>query len=75
MHIDPLERKWIYVSLGMVGLFVASIILTALTEGVRPPSNVETVDSASLHLGDEFAEDKLGVRQEPDGSLRGLQAA
>jgi cytochrome c oxidase subunit 2 len=70
MHINPLERKWVYVSLGMVGLFVASILLTAITKGVHPPSNVETVDSASLHLGDEFAEDKLGVRQQADGSLR-----
>jgi cytochrome c oxidase subunit II len=69
MHIDPLERKWLNVSLAMVGLFVGSILLTAITKGIHPPSHVETIDSASLHLSDEFAEDKIGVREGADGSL------
>jgi cytochrome c oxidase subunit 2 len=31
---------------------------------------METVDSARLHLSEEFAEDKLGVATLPDGSVR-----
>ncbi|MFO1417490.1 MAG: cytochrome c oxidase subunit II [Methylotetracoccus sp.] len=69
MHIDPLERKWLNVAVGMVGVFVGAILLTAITKGIHPPSHVETIDSASLHLSGEFAEDKLGVREEKDGSL------
>jgi len=70
MHINPLEQKWLYVSLAMIAIFLGSIFLTAITKGVHPPSHIETIDSASLHLSGEFAEDKLGVRQQPDGSLR-----
>lgn len=70
MQINPLERKWLYVSLGMIGIFLASILLTAITKGVHPPSHIETIDSARLHLSEEFGEDKLGVHQRSDGSLQ-----
>lgn len=60
-QIDNLEKKWIYVATGMVGLFVAAMTVTAVVLNVNPPSHVETIDSASLHLGEDFAEDKLGV--------------
>ncbi|MDD5034058.1 MAG: cupredoxin domain-containing protein [Methylococcaceae bacterium] len=71
LQVDKLERKWLRVALGMVVLFVGSILLTAIVSGVHPPSHVETIDSASLHLGGEFAEDKLGVQAEAlaDGTL------
>jgi len=70
MHIDHLEKKWIYVVLGGIGVMVAAIIYTALAGHIDPPGSMETVDSARLHLSDEFAEDKLGVATAPDGSLR-----
>lgn len=69
MHINPLEQKWLYVSFGMVAIFLGSILLTAITKGVHPPSHIETIDSASLHLTEEFAEDNLGVHQLADGRL------
>jgi len=69
MHIDPLERKWVYVSLGMAGLFVGVILITALFNDINAPSNVETINSATLHLSKEFAEDNLGVEVKPDGKL------
>lgn len=72
MHIDTLEKKWLYVALGMVGLFVAAIFYTAVVRGIHPPSHVETIDSASLHQSQEFAEDKLGVQPDllADGSVQ-----
>jgi len=70
MHIDPLEKKWLYVVFGMVGLFLGAIFLSALISGIHPPSNVETIDSARLHLSKEFAEDNLGVKIQPDGTIR-----
>lgn len=70
MHINPLERKWLYISLAMVALFLGAIFYTALEHNIHPPSHIETVDSAKLHLGGEFAEDKLGVARQADGSVR-----
>ncbi len=70
IHIDPLERKWLYVALGLVGLFILAILGTALFKGVSPPGEMETIDSARLHLSEEFAEDKLGVATLSDGTVR-----
>ncbi len=70
-HIDNLERKWLYIATSMVALFVVAIMFTAVAHNVHPPGHVETVDSASLHLGGEFAEVKLGVQPEElaDGAI------
>ncbi|MDD2659290.1 MAG: cupredoxin domain-containing protein [Methylococcales bacterium] len=62
IHIDQLERKWITISMVVIGLFVGIITIDAFFHGVNPPSKVETIDSASLHLSKEFAEDNLGVQ-------------
>jgi len=71
-QIDNLEKKWLYIATGMVGLFVAAMTVTAVVLNVNPPSHVETIDSASLHLGQDFAEDKLGVQPAPlpDGTIQ-----
>jgi len=69
MHIDKLEKKWATISLLIAGLFVSVILGSAFFHGTHAPSNVETIDSAKLHLSEEFAEDKLGATQNPDGSL------
>lgn len=69
MHIDQLERRWAGIALGIAGLFVVVILASALFHGIHAPSNVETIDSARLHLSKEFAEDNLGPQQNPDGSV------
>jgi len=69
IHIDQLERKWITLSMLVVGLFVGIITIDAFFHGVNPPSKVETVDSASLHLNKEFAEDNLGVQVDAKGNV------
>jgi cytochrome c oxidase subunit 2 len=70
LHIDPLEKKWIYVVLGSITVLLGSILFTALVGHIHPPGGMETIDSASLHLSEEFAEDKLGLATQPDGSLK-----
>lgn len=69
MHIDELEKKWAGIALGIAGLFVSVILASALFQGIHAPSNVETIDSARLHLSEEFAEDNLGAKPNPDGSV------
>lgn len=69
MHIDPLEKKWGWVTLVMTVVMVGSMAYAAIVMNSHPPSNVETIDSKRLHLTEEFAEDNLGVQENPDGSL------
>src|SRR5215470_8361879 len=56
-----------------VGVLIAAtlsvIVLTALTMGINPPSNVERVDPKVLHLSGEFAEHNLGTSVAADGSV------
>ena len=72
---DPAERKWIWLSLVMA--VVAGLVLGfyALGSNIHPPSNVETIDSARLHLTEEFAEDNIGVHSNEDGSLTVIMVA
>jgi cytochrome c oxidase subunit 2 len=72
MQIENLEKKWLYVATAMVSLFVILLGIGAVFLHVNPPSHWETIDSASLHLGSEFAEDKLGVQPDtlPDGTIQ-----
>ena len=74
IHIDPLEKKWIVMISVITLLTWVLIIYYAAVEDVHPPSNVEVIDSARLHLesgvgGDEFMEDKLGLHRDSDGML------
>ena len=68
IHIDPLEKKWIWVVSGIVLVTWFVQLYYAIVDSIHPPSNVEVIDSAKLHLSDEFAEQNLGVKQEADGS-------
>lgn len=69
MHIDPLEKKWAQVIIGICALFIGIIMIDALIHNVNAPSNVETIDSASLHLSEEFAEDNLGPQVDDKGNV------
>ena len=66
---DDLERRWLWISLILAGGMGFLLGMYALSSNLHPPSNVETIDSSRLHLTEEFAEDKLGVKENPDGSL------
>src|SRR5262249_43424686 len=63
------EKRWLGVMLAMLIVMMAVVVLTGMTHAIGPPSNVETIDPTTLHLGGEFAESNLGTAQERDGSL------
>jgi cytochrome c oxidase subunit 2 len=69
MNVHPLERRWLAISYALVVTMGVIVVYTAVTMKIRPPSNVETIDSTRLHLTKEFAEDHLGVERGPDGSV------
>jgi cytochrome c oxidase subunit II len=63
------ENLWLIVMGGMLVVMMAVVVVTGVTNALHPPSNVETVDPTTLHLGGEFAESNLGTAAEPDGSV------
>jgi cytochrome c oxidase subunit II len=63
------EKRWLGVMVAMLVVMMAVVVLTGMTNAIHPPSNVETIDPTTLHLGGEFAESNLGTAQERDGSL------
>jgi cytochrome c oxidase subunit II len=63
------ENRWLIIMGGMLGVMMAVVVVTGVTNALHPPSNVETIDPTTLHLGGEFAESNLGTAMEPDGSV------
>jgi cytochrome c oxidase subunit 2 len=72
MHERRILRTELLWAFG-VGIFVAAalgtIVFTALSISVNPPSNVERLDPKTLHLSGEFAEQNLGTSVGPDGRV------
>jgi cytochrome c oxidase subunit 2 len=68
-EVTRTENHWILVMLAMLAVMMAVIVVTGVTHALNPPSNVETIDPTTLHLGGEFAESNLGTAVEPDGSV------
>jgi cytochrome c oxidase subunit 2 len=68
-EVTRTENRWLAVVLSILGVMMAIIVVTGITHALHPPSNVETIDPTTLHLGGEFAESNLGTATEPDGSV------
>ena len=68
-EVTRTENRWLFIMLGMLAVMMAIMVITGATHALHPPSNVETIDPVTLHLGGEFAESNLGVAAEPDGSV------
>jgi cytochrome c oxidase subunit II len=62
------ELLWAFGVGVLIAATLSMIIVTALTMGVNPPSNVERIDPKTLHLSGEFAEHNLGTTVEVDGT-------
>jgi len=67
---DALERTWTWIALALAIVMGVLLGYFAVANNLHPPSNVEPIDSSRLHLSEEFAEDNLGVKTNPDGSVR-----
>lgn len=69
VHIDRLEQKWITIVLLTISFLVGIITIDAFFHSINPPGKVETIDSAKLHLSQEFAESNLGVQIDGNGEV------
>ena len=65
-EVTRTENRWVAIMLSMLGVMMAVVVVTGASYALHPPSNVETIDPLTLHLGGEFAESNLGSAVEPD---------
>lgn len=63
------EKRWLLAMVTMLGFMMAIVVVNGIVNATHPPSNVETIDPTTVHLGGEFAESNLGPAREADGSL------
>lgn len=63
------EKRWLFAMATMLGLMLAVVVVTGVTQMLHPLSDVETINPATLHLEGEFVESNLGTAAEPDGSM------
>jgi cytochrome c oxidase subunit 2 len=67
--IDKTEHRWLLAMVLILGVMLAVIVLTGVSQMLHPLSDVETINPATLHLQGEFVETNLGSAVEPDGSI------
>ena len=63
------ELLWAFGVGVLVAAILGTIVFTALTRDINPPSNVERIDPKTLHLSGEFAEQNLGTTVAANGSV------
>ena len=67
MHVDRLERYWMWAASGMLALFLSAIVVTAVMGSAHPPSHTEMVNPETLTVSGEFA--TPGVSTRADGGV------
>ena len=67
MDVEFYERIWMWVAVGLLVLFVGTVLLSAGIAAVHPPSHMETVDPQRIASYPEFAHPSVKVQ--PDGSV------
>jgi len=67
MNVEFYERIWMWAAVGLLVIFLGTIVLTAASDAVHPPSHMETVDPAGLGNDAEFGNPAVTIR--PDGSV------
>jgi len=55
LHIDPLERTWILVSIGILIIFAIAVTIAGFAMGIQVPAPVARVDPKNVALEGEFA--------------------
>src|ERR1700690_82928 len=67
MHVELYERIWMWAATGVLVLFLGTIVATAASNAIQPPSHMETIDPQNLANDPEFS--SPGVKVQPDGSV------
>jgi len=67
MSVDKYERIWMFGAGGLIVAFLAVIVITAVTQAVRPPSHIETINPVTIAEHPEFGDPQMRV--EADGRI------
>jgi cytochrome c oxidase subunit 2 len=67
MNVEFYERIWMWAAMALLVLFLGTIVVTAASNAMQPPSHMETIDPAALATNPEFS--SPGVSVQPDGSV------
>jgi cytochrome c oxidase subunit 2 len=68
MKVHLYERIWMIAAAAAIVIFLGTIGIGTVAQGLRPPSHVETIDPKSVWTDPRFA--NRGVEQTPEGSVR-----
>jgi cytochrome c oxidase subunit 2 len=63
------ERRWAFAMASVTAILLVAIIYATVGLHLTPPTNIETIDPATIHVSGEFVEDNLGTRLDPEGGL------
>lgn len=63
------ERLWAVAMAGVAAVMLVVIVHGALALHLAPPTNVETIDPATIHLTGEFADGNLGTSVDSSGEI------
>lgn len=61
MHVDRYERWWMAFGIGMLIVFLATILIAAFADDMNPPSGMTQIDPAKVSSTPPF--DKPGLRR------------
>jgi cytochrome c oxidase subunit 2 len=67
MNVEFYEKIWMWAAAVLLVLFLGTILMTAVSDAIYPPSHMETVNPAALGDSPEFSNPAVSVR--PDGSV------
>lgn len=67
MNVELYERVWMWAAVGLLVLFGGTVLWTAASAAVQPPSHIETIDPQALADSPEFSNPTVKIN--PDGSV------
>lgn len=67
MNVEFYERVWMWAAVGLLAIFIGTVVGMAASGAVHPPSHMETIDPGALADSPEFS--NPSVKVQPDGSV------
>jgi len=67
MNVEFYERIWMWVAVGLIVIFTATVVGMGASNAVHPPSHMETIDPGALADSPEFSNPSVNVRA--DGTV------
>ena len=63
------ERRWVAAMGGVTVILIGAITYASAALHLNPPTNIETIDPATIHVRGEFADGNLGTRLDDESGV------